>query len=83
MQGDELRLRYLGDSQEPWSGVGHVVKIPDSIRTCIEMNNRHWQYHQWTRDLKARYIQDTELFFFLSCYLAQCRDFAPLKPTPV
>ena len=29
MSGDELRLRYLGDLQKPWSGVGHVVKIPD------------------------------------------------------
>ena len=31
MHGDELRVRYLGDLREPWSGVGHVVKIPDSI----------------------------------------------------
>ena len=36
MQGDELRLRYLGDLQEPWSGVGHVVKIPDSI-LCVNI----------------------------------------------
>ncbi len=25
--GDELRLRYLGDMQKPWSGVGHVIKV--------------------------------------------------------
>ena len=31
MHGDELRLRYLGDLHKPWSGVGHVIKIPDSI----------------------------------------------------
>jgi len=30
MSGDELRLRYLGDLQKPWSGVGHVMKIPDN-----------------------------------------------------
>ena len=31
MHGDELRLRYLGDMHKPWSGVGHVIKIADSI----------------------------------------------------
>ena len=31
MHGDELRLRYLGDLHKPWSGVSHVIKIPDSI----------------------------------------------------
>ena len=25
--GDELRLRYIGDSHQPWSCVGHVIKI--------------------------------------------------------
>lgn len=31
MHGDELRLRYLGELHKPWSGVGHVIKIADSI----------------------------------------------------
>jgi len=31
MPGDELRLRYLGDMQKPWSGVGHVIKVPDNF----------------------------------------------------
>ena len=31
MHGDELRLRYLGDVHKPWSGVGHVIKIPDNF----------------------------------------------------
>ena len=31
MHGDELRVRYLGELHKPWSGVGHVIKIPDSI----------------------------------------------------
>ncbi|XP_022108204.1 regulator of nonsense transcripts 1-like [Acanthaster planci] len=41
MQGDELRVRYLGDLQEPWSGVGHVVKIPDNYgdEICIELKS--------------------------------------------
>ena len=31
MPGDELRIRYLGDLQKPWSGVGHVFKVPDNF----------------------------------------------------
>ena len=31
MSGDELRLRYLGDLQKPWSGVGHAIKVPDNF----------------------------------------------------
>jgi len=31
MSGDELRLRYVGDpSKLTWSGIGHVVKVPNS-----------------------------------------------------
>ena len=41
MHGDELRLRYLGEMAKPWSGVGHVIKIPDnySEEVGIEMKN--------------------------------------------
>ena len=30
MQGDELRLKYTGELHKPWSGVGHVIKLPDN-----------------------------------------------------
>ena len=30
MQGDELRLQYLGSLRPPWSGIGHVIKVPNS-----------------------------------------------------
>ncbi len=33
MQGDELRLRYVGKARASWEGVGHVVKGPQSILT--------------------------------------------------
>lgn len=36
MHGDELRLRYQGELHKPWSGVGHVIKIPDSILKQIK-----------------------------------------------
>jgi len=41
MPGDELRLRYLGDMQKPWSGVGHVIKVPDNYgeEVGIELKN--------------------------------------------
>ena len=31
MPGDELRLRYIGELHKPWQGVGHVIKVPNSI----------------------------------------------------
>ena len=30
MQGDELRLRYVGSAHPPWQGIGHVTKVPKS-----------------------------------------------------
>lgn len=31
MQGDELRLRYNGEMRKPWSGEGHVIKLPNNV----------------------------------------------------
>ncbi|CAH3109622.1 unnamed protein product [Porites lobata] len=31
MQGDELRLRYVGELHKPWQGVGHVTKVPNNF----------------------------------------------------
>ncbi|XP_065567200.1 regulator of nonsense transcripts 1-like [Artemia franciscana] len=31
MQGDELRLRYVGELHKPWSSIGHVIKVPDNF----------------------------------------------------
>lgn len=33
MQGDEICLRYKGDLAPLWKGIGHVIKVPDSILT--------------------------------------------------
>lgn len=35
MQGDEICLRYKGDLAPPWKGIGHVIKVPDSILPLI------------------------------------------------
>ena len=45
MHGDELRLRYLGELYKPWSGIGHLIKIPDNygeevgieLKTTVEL----------------------------------------------
>ena len=41
MHGDELRLRYVGELHKPWSGVGHVIKIPDNFgdEVAIELKS--------------------------------------------
>ena len=35
MQGDELHLRYVGSQRPPWDGVGHVIKVNNSILTSL------------------------------------------------
>ena len=36
MPGDELRLRYVGDPMKStWTGVGHVVKVPNSTNKFL------------------------------------------------
>lgn len=41
MHGDELRIRYVGELHKAWSGVGHVIKIPDnySDEVAIELKS--------------------------------------------
>lgn len=39
MAGDELRVRYIGELHKPWQGVGHVIKVPNSI-LCIKIGER-------------------------------------------
>lgn len=37
MQGDEICLRYKGDLAPLWKGIGHVIKVPDSILYLVNM----------------------------------------------
>lgn len=37
MQGDEICLRYKGDLAPLWKGIGHVIKVPDSILHTANM----------------------------------------------
>jgi len=37
MQGDEICLRYKGDLAPLWKGIGHVIKVPDSILYLVSL----------------------------------------------
>lgn len=39
MQGDEICLRYKGDLAPPWKGIGHVIKVPDSILLTCQISH--------------------------------------------
>ena len=41
MHGDELRLRYVGELHEPWSGIGHVIKVPDNFGEDVGLELKH------------------------------------------
>lgn len=41
MQGDEICLRYKGDLAPLWKGIGHVIKVPDSILCVKKGRPRH------------------------------------------
>lgn len=38
MQGDEICLRYKGDMAPLWKGIGHVIKVPDSIFSAQKLS---------------------------------------------
>lgn len=40
MQGDEICLRYKGDLAPLWKGIGHVIKVPDSILYLMSLKMR-------------------------------------------
>ncbi|XP_071845963.1 regulator of nonsense transcripts 1-like [Apostichopus japonicus] len=65
MHGDELRIRYqFPDSREPWSGVGHVIKIPDnySDELCIELKSNAGVPSQHTQDFVVEFVWKSTSF---------------------
>lgn len=64
MHGDELRLRYQGELHKPWSGVGHVIKIPDSILQQI-INICNFRFLKTS--LKLNNLIILSEIFFLTC----------------
>jgi regulator of nonsense transcripts 1 len=45
MQGDELKIKYIGEKHKPWNGLGNVVKVPDNFgdEIGIELKTR-WSH---------------------------------------
>lgn len=52
MQGDEICLRYKGDLAPLWKGIGHVIKVPDSIL----FNFTRWRKMQNENVLVGKWI---------------------------
>lgn len=52
MQGDEICLRYKGDLAPLWKGIGHVIKVPDSIL----FNFTRWRKMQNENVLAGKWI---------------------------
>ena len=50
MQGDELKIKYVGDKHKPWTGVGHVIKVPDNFGEEIGMELKHKSNHNVPTD---------------------------------
>ena len=58
MSGNVLRLRYLGDLHKPWSGVGHVIKVPDNYGddVGIELKSNKGVPITCSRDFSVDYV---------------------------
>lgn len=58
MHGDELRLRYVGELGKPWSGVGHVIKLPDNFGEDVglELKNSQQPPTEYTSNFVVDFI---------------------------
>jgi regulator of nonsense transcripts 1 len=68
--GDELRLRYTGEVHKPWEGVGHVIKVPNSM---------FFHSHRRTR---ADSQQTFQMKLVLSCVGPKAYHTRSLKASP-
>lgn len=56
MHGDELRLRYVGELGKLWSGVGHVIKLPDNFGEDVGLELKNSQ--QPPTELTSNFVVD-------------------------
>lgn len=56
MHGDELRLRYVGDLHKRWSGIGHVIKVPDNYGEDVGLELNHGA--KPSSDCKSNFVVD-------------------------
>jgi len=59
VQGDELKIRYVGDQHKSWNGVGNVIKVPDNFgdEIGIELKLR------WSHGAPVECTQDFAIEF--------------------
>ncbi|KAH3839137.1 regulator of nonsense transcripts 1-like [Dreissena polymorpha] len=64
MHGDELRLRYMGELHKHWSGVGHVIKIPDnhSDEIAIELKSNAGVPSECTHNFVVEFVWKSTSF---------------------
>ena len=60
--GDELSLRYKGQLAKPWSGDGHVVKIPNSVSEEIGLELRRRDVPTHCSEFSVEYIWNSTSF---------------------
>ena len=64
MPGDELRLRYNGDGHKPWSGVGHVIKVPNNYgeEVGIELKIGTGAPTEYSKDFVVEFVWKSTSF---------------------
>ncbi|MBW0482268.1 hypothetical protein O181_021983 [Austropuccinia psidii MF-1] len=62
--GDELRLRYGGELQHPWEGLGHVIKVPNhqSDEVALELRRNEGVPHELTVNFSVDFVWKSTSF---------------------
>ncbi|KAH9820833.1 RNA helicase-domain-containing protein [Melampsora americana] len=62
--GDELRLRYAGELQRPWEGLGHVIKVPNnqSDEVALELRRNDGVPHELTVNFSVDFVWKSTSF---------------------
>lgn len=66
MQGDEICLRYKGDLAPLWKGIGHVIKVPDSILYLASL--REGSIQGWNISEKSLNVYKSNFEIILICH---------------
>lgn len=56
MQGDEMKIKYVGDKHKPWTGVGHVIKVPDNFGEEIGVEIKIKSNHNVPTDCVNQFV---------------------------
>lgn len=56
MQGDELRMKYVGTLSKPWNGEGNVIKVPDNYGEEIGIELKLRSSHQAPTECVSNFV---------------------------